>query len=140
MFEPWIKNLPARVLTLLKKSLEIQPREYVFVEKDGSPYKTPEAWIDYHNGRFSEWFGIGSTVVMMRYARCTVLKAAGNGLSVGDRMKISDDMGMDNFLRLYEYADNDDVKYGIQQDGTYETVQYVKEDDEFHHFKGVRIS
>ena len=73
----WSKKLPERLVTLLSLSLKIHPRDYMFVDSKGLPYKEVKPWSRRHNTKLCNWFGKGSTNVGLRHARSSAISVEG---------------------------------------------------------------
>lgn len=69
----WRKAMPSRTYELLKRSLEAQPREYVFVGADGRPYALIDAYTKSHNGRLERWFGESANLRAIRHSAASML-------------------------------------------------------------------
>lgn len=90
--DSWVKELPKRLDEILKLSLKLEPRDYVFVGRDGLPYKTAGAWAKHHNSKLTKWFGKKANVLALRHARATSLNQDSR-YSAKQRSEIARDMG-----------------------------------------------
>lgn len=66
--------LPKRTSDLLLRSLELEPREYVFTGSDGLPFKSAHAFAKMHNRHVAGWFGAGVVNRHLRHARATAVQ------------------------------------------------------------------
>ena len=132
----WSKELPDRFLQLLKKSLDMQPRDYVFVGSDGLPYNTASAWAQHHNGRLRKWFGPKTNVLSLRHARSTSLNEDAR-YSLKERMDIGHDMGH-KFVTSFAYFQKKDTT-PEDKAGAYKTARYSEALEDFVEYKCIPI-
>lgn len=93
----WHTVLPAPLRKDLYESLEIQPREFVFVpasssSSSSSSYRTVNAFTHAHNRKLSKWFGSHVTNNSLRHARASHAYQD-RDLSISERTKIATAMG-----------------------------------------------
>jgi hypothetical protein len=89
---PWTKELPPRLVSIIKKSLLVNPRVYLFTQKNGDPYTTANSFTKANNRALVSMFGIHVTLNSLRHSFSTKLKQT-NDLSVGEHKQIARDMG-----------------------------------------------
>lgn len=87
----WTKELPMRLLNEIKASLQQDPRQYLFTQKDGKPYTTANSFSQFTNRGLSKLMGYHVSVNSLRHAYATMLKE--KGLSVWEYKQIARDMG-----------------------------------------------
>jgi hypothetical protein len=62
------KELCAELVAIIKKSLEMNPRSYLFVDSDGNPYMIDNSYIQQINRLLGKIFGKPVTVCLLRNA------------------------------------------------------------------------
>ena len=132
----WHKELPERLAILLKYSLMLEPRKYVFVGRDGEAYKTAGAWAKHHNGKLSKWYGEGSTVMGLRHARATAV-SHDTRYSAKERAEIARDMGHGTTTNM-AYAQNEDTQE--LPDGSFRITRFDRSEGRFAEYGCTRIS
>lgn len=125
--KPWVKELPERLDKILRLSLALDPRDYVFVGRDGQPYKTPGAWAKHHNSKLSKWYGPGTNVLAMRHARATSVNQDPR-YSAKQRAEIARDMGH-RLATNMAYAHVEETEEA--PDGSFTVSRYSKNQKKF---------
>ena len=125
--KPWSRVLPPKLVKLLVYSLELSPREYVFVGRDSEAYKTPGAWAKHHNNKLSKWFGPGANVLGLRHARATSI-SQDSRYSAQERERLALDMGHRTTTNM-AYAQIEDSQE--EQDGTFRITRFDKSSGRF---------
>jgi hypothetical protein len=91
-YKAWEKELDAPFVKAVLRSLQINDREYVFVDAAGKPFANRNSFTQNTNRTFSSLFGRKITVNSLRHAYSTY-RNADRTLSLKDRMQDSRDMG-----------------------------------------------
>lgn len=98
-------DLPSSLVSLLKKTLDKQPRDYVFVAKSGIPYeneKAFDAWANYNLKKILKNEKI--TLTMLRHIYITDM--CSSGINYKQRAKMSREMGHNVTMQLkYAFMD-----------------------------------
>ncbi len=88
----WTKELPIALVKVLKRSLLLHPRRWVFAQQDGQPYKNTVSFRCFTNALFNRWFGAGVTLDTIRHSFVT-FRYQNATLSTKDHMQDALDMG-----------------------------------------------
>lgn len=91
VMKPWSKELPPRLLNIIRKSLEKTPRQYLITRKNGEPYAIVNSYTQFTDRAFKEWFGEAASLNSLRHAFST--KIAKGMISVWDHKQLARDMG-----------------------------------------------
>jgi len=90
--QPWTKEIPPRLVNIIKKSLLIDPRQYLLTQKDGKPYTSANSFTQFNNRALKKMFGDHVTLNSLRHSYSTKIKQD-NDMSVAEHKQIAKDMG-----------------------------------------------
>jgi hypothetical protein len=103
------ENLPKELTKVVKASLQQQPREYLFTDVDGNPYKSANSFTSFSNRTLKEVFNNQAmTVTMLRHAY--ISSQDYNKLTEGEKKELARQMG-----------------HSVEQQGVY---RHIVKDDE----------
>lgn len=88
-FPDYKKELPEELTKELRKSLELEPRNYLFIDRNGRPFH-PKSYIQWANRIFARVLGKRMTVSMIRHSFINSLDF--NKLTVAEKEQIAKDM------------------------------------------------
>jgi hypothetical protein len=89
--EDWTKELPQQLVKDIRLSLEVKPREYLFLGVRGFPFTSSGTFSAFHKKHLGEWFGIPATPKTLRHSRATQVTVDPT-ISLRDKIKITKDM------------------------------------------------
>ncbi len=96
------KEIPVELVKILKKSLELTPRIYLFVDSDGKAYSTANAFQKYSNGILKRVFDKPEMCVnVLRHSYSTHMSQ--QYVTVGERQRSAIKMGH-SLKKTLEYA------------------------------------
>jgi hypothetical protein len=87
----WTRELPRQLVKDIHFSLEVKPREFLFMKSRGAPYPCSGQLSAYHKRRLFKWFGIPATSKSLRHSRATQVTVDPT-VSLRDKLKITKDM------------------------------------------------
>jgi hypothetical protein len=105
--KPWTKELPPDLVAVLKANLkkkEHRNKGFVFVQKDGTPFQTRNAFTQYSNRVLKRVLGGNTTVNSLRHAYASYRNKM--GLSLKQRQMDAMDMGHSLETHLSYAVDN----------------------------------
>lgn len=62
------RDLPPKLLTIIRENLVAYPRAYLFVDENGAPYKKSNSFTQFSNRTLKRLFGKNLTVSLMRHS------------------------------------------------------------------------
>jgi len=97
------KELPAELLKLLLISLDKRPREWLFVDKFGNPYKEPNSYTRWANRTFLKLFDKPLTITLIRHSFISSLDQ--NALTTAEKEEIAHEMAHSRGMQeLYRFV------------------------------------
>lgn len=118
-FGPWETALNTRTYELLKRSLEVQPRAYVFVGSNNKPFESANTFTKYHNGKLRAWHGEGVNLRALRHSAASANQGDANR-TPAERARRAIAMGHSPSMNGMTYATGSKPRRG--SDGTYEML------------------
>ncbi len=85
-------ELPSTLEAQIRASLEKKPREYLFVQVNGEPFRRVASFTEYHNRFLKKTFGDGVSNNSLRHAKATHLNSQGS-VTLGQRREVAQAMG-----------------------------------------------
>jgi hypothetical protein len=100
------KELPNELVKELKLSLSKNPREWLFVDKFGKPYKAANSYTKWANRNFQKLFNKPLTITMIRHSYISSLDQ--NALTTLEKEEIAKEMAHSRGMQeLYRFVDKD---------------------------------
>lgn len=91
-YNKWIKEIPDKLLKVIKKSLEKHPRNYLLVNNNNKPWNSVNSFTQYYNRFLKKVFNNPAVSLnSLRHSYASHLQTL--NLSIGERRLISTDMG-----------------------------------------------
>ena len=89
--KPWTKELPSQLVAIIRKSIELNPRQYLITRKSGESYTLVNSYTQAIDRALKELFGQHANLNSLRHAYST--KLSRETISVWDHTQIARDMG-----------------------------------------------
>jgi hypothetical protein len=97
------KDLPDELIKELKASLSKRPREWLFVDKFGKPYKATNSYTRWANRTFEKLFGKPLTITLIRHSYISSLDQ--NALTTLEKEEIAKEMAHSRGMQeLYRFV------------------------------------
>ena len=98
------KELPAELIKQLQLSLTKKPREWLFIDKFGNPYKAANSYTRWANRTFQKLFNKPLTITMIRHSYISSLDQ--NVLTTREKEEIAKEMAHSRGMQeLYRFVD-----------------------------------
>ena len=98
------KELPAELIKQLQLSLTKKPREWLFIDKFGNPYKAANSYTRWANRTFQKLFNKPLTITMIRHSYISSLDQ--NVLTTLEKEEIAKEMAHSRGMQeLYRFVD-----------------------------------
>ena len=98
------KELPAELIKQLQLSLTKKPREWLFIDKFGKPYKAANSYTRWANRTFQKLFNKPLTITMIRHSYISSLDQ--NVLTTREKEEIAKEMAHSRGMQeLYRFVD-----------------------------------
>ena len=91
-YDTWVKDIPDALLRILHSSLRAEPREFLFVDSHGQPFRTPNAFTQFSNRVLKRVIGPHVTLNSLRHAASKASLADPNK-TLRDKQAYASDMG-----------------------------------------------
>jgi hypothetical protein len=103
--KPWTRELPSELVSVIKANLKThKTKDYIFVQKDGTPFQSRNAFTQYSNRVLKRVLGGNTTVNSLRHAYASFRNKL--GLSLKQRQMDAMDMGHSLETHLSYAVDN----------------------------------
>ena len=89
--KPWTKELPSQLVAIIRKSIELNPRQYLITRKNGESYTLVNSYTQATDRTLKKIFGQHANLNSIRHAYST--KISRETISVWDHKQIARDMG-----------------------------------------------
>lgn len=89
--QAWKKEVPPRLLAIIQKSLEKEPRDYLFTQADGNRFGNANSFTQFNNRTLKKLFGPDVSLNSLRHAYAT--KLLDDNLSLWEHKQVAKDMG-----------------------------------------------
>lgn len=100
-FKRWFKFLPEDLLKVLRASLESNPREWLFVKRDGQPYTLDTSFTKWSNSVFKKAFGNKhASMNTLRHSYADYIRRNSSNMDLQERVRIARDMGHNLFTTM----------------------------------------
>ena len=98
-YKRWWKDIPDTLLDVLQHSLRLQPRQWLFLMRDKTPYKDEKAFARWTNGVFKRILdNKHASMNTLRHSYADYVRRTQQHLSLNDKSKIARDMGHNLFM------------------------------------------